>query len=218
MPPQRPLPSPQTKGGAPPNVNLVVGGGESRQRHFAAATLWPLNIKRFTYFTSELCWRAPRPDLEGYLAPLVMSDEQTAQDFESSYKTAHENGDPGAIMEFAKDNREAIGREWVIRQLLEWRLTGTRDSHRQFARFIGHYWNDKGKRSQPKMLEIMKKDQAVYRDSLTWTKGPMISGLAKRHTIGSNDVKDILKAYRAAYDKWKRSRSARVYLSLMPSR
>ena len=68
------------------------------------------------------------------------------------------------------------------------------------------------------MLETIEKDQAVYKDSLTWTKRPMISGLAKKRITGQNNVKDILKAYRAEYKKWKRSRSARLYLSLMSPR
>lgn len=218
MPKQRATTSRETKRRSAPTKTQFIEWLETCQQHLASVTLWPLNITRFTYFTSELCWRAPRPDLEGYLAPLVMSDEQAAQDFESAYKTAHEGGDSKAIMEFAEDNREAIGREWVIRQLLEWRLSGSREGRKQFDRFIKHYWNDRGKRDQATMLEIIKNDQAVYRDSLSWATRPLILGLARRHTMGQNNVKDILKAYRAAYNKWKRSRSARLYLSLMPPR
>ena len=218
MPKQRATTSRETKRRSAPTETQFIEWLETCQQHLASVPLWPLNITRFTYFTSELCWRAPRPDLKEYIVPLVMSDEQTAQDFESAYKTDHENGDPEAIMEFGQDNREAIGRPWVIRQLLEWRLSGSRHGRQKFDRFIGLYWNDRGKRTQAKMLETIKKDQAVYKDSLTWTKGPMISGLAKAHITGQNDVKDILKAYRAAYKQWKGSRSTRLYLSLMPPR
>ena len=98
-----------------PTEGQFVEWLETCRQHLASVTLWPLKATRFTYFESELCWRAPRPDLEEYIAPLVMSDEQTAQDFESDYKAAHENGDPGAIVDHGKAAKSLL----ALRALLE---------------------------------------------------------------------------------------------------
>jgi hypothetical protein len=170
---------------------------------FGSVLHWPLNLTRFTYFQSELCWDAS----------CAMSHAQAVQDFESSYKAAHEQGDPEAIMEFAKDNREAISRPWVIQQLLAWRLMDSAEGFRLFNRFMRTYYNRKGKRTQARMLEIIKLDTAVYKDSLTWTKGPMRSGLAKRYKYGIDNVKDVLRHYRAAYQRWKADPRTRLILS-----
>ena len=70
---------------------------------------WPKGATRFGYFQSEVCWSLiPRDDKHyDQLSFLV-------EDFESSYRDAHESGDIEAIFEFAKHNREALTRPWVL--------------------------------------------------------------------------------------------------------
>lgn len=176
---------------------------------------WPIGVTRFTYFDSEACWNL-RPDLKDTYDPLTFSME----DFESSYKAAHELGDPRAIFEFAKDNREALKREWVVSQLVSWRLNPSTQTKKQFDKFMQAYWSQQGKRSHKNMLGIIKRDYQVYRDFVqkysSESRKSALSKLSDEHRMSTDNTKDVLKFYGQFYTRWKTSRATRLYLSLKP--
>lgn len=176
---------------------------------------WPKGATRFGYFKSEVCWNL-RPDLEGHEDRLTFNME----DYESAYKTAHESGDTNAIFEFAKDNREALSRDWVISQLVKWRLSDSAKGKRQFDRFMLVYWTRQGNRTRKTILGIIRRDQRVYkafvgRDRVLSMK-VALSDLSDRYIMSPDSVKDVLKYYGQFYNRWKNSRNTRLYLSLKP--
>jgi len=160
---------------------------------------WPKNATRFRYFHSEASWN--------------IRTHVDIEQFESAYKEAHESGDKAAIFEFARDDRESLKREWVIEQLVAWRLSSRAEGKRSFEKFMRAYWSEQGTRKSLTTLDIIKRDQSVYKDSLSWTNGPLIAGLAKKHTMSKDNVKDVLKHYRAAYMQWKSSPFRRLLRS-----
>lgn len=161
--------------------------------------VWPKGATRFRYFSSEASWNV-RIDFD-------------MEQFESAYKEAHEAGDKVAIFEFAKDDRECLKRKWVIEQLVAWRLSSGGEGKRSFETFMRAYWSQQGTRNSLTTLEIIKRDQSVYKDSLSRTNGPRIAGLAKEHTMSKDNVKDVLKHYRAAFRQWKSSPFRRLLKS-----
>ena len=179
----------------------------------AALTAWPKGVKRFTYFKSEVCWNLTRPDDTDYFDRLTIDMDE----FESSYKTAHEKGDNKAIFDFAKNNREALNRPWIIRQLVEWRLSESRKSKRRFDRFMQTYWSQQGTRKLKTMMAIIRRDQAVYAASLrhkpTKPKKGLIYDLAERFPMSRDSIRDVLKFYGQYYERWRTLPNTRIYLS-----
>lgn len=153
---------------------------------------WPKGVTRFGYFQSEVCWNISRPEEPDHYDRLTFSMD----DFESSYKNAHEKGDSKAIFAFAKDNREALTRPWVTRQLVEWRLIDSRKSKRDFDRFMQIYWKQQGTRKSKTMIAIIERDQAVYaaylRYDSTKPKKELIYHLADRFPISRDSIRDVL--------------------------
>lgn len=176
---------------------------------------WPKGATRFGYFNSEVCWNL-RPDLGDSFDRLTFNME----DFESAYKAAHENGDPHAIFEFAKDNREALNREWVVSQLVKWRLSNSTKGKRQFDRFMRAYWSQQGKRSHKNMLSIIRRDQQVYRAFVNQTQSEsrkaVLLDLAQKYRMSQDNVKDVVKFYGQFYKRWKSSPDTSIYLSFKP--
>jgi hypothetical protein len=174
---------------------------------------WPMNANQYTYFHSEACWNL-RPDLENYAEQIIIDQ----CDFESEYRTAYESGDGEAIYEFAKANREAIGRDWVTKQLVAWRLSDSPEGKRQFDRFMRAYWSRQGKRSPGKMLDIIRRDQACYKAFLGRNRNNLQSTFLEQysetHGMSLDSVEEIVKYYNQYYAIWKACPSTRLYLSL----
>jgi hypothetical protein len=175
---------------------------------------WPKGATRFGYFQSEVCWNLSRAEQIDHYDRLTFSIE----DFESSYKSAHEKGDSKAIFAFAKDNREALTRPWITRQLVEWRLDDSRKSKRYFDRFMQIYWSQQGTRKGKTMIAIIRRDQAVYAASLrhdpTKPKKGLLFDLADRFPMSQDSIKDVLKFYGQFYERWRTLPDTRIYLSL----
>jgi len=161
-------------------------------------TEWPMGVTKYTYFRSEAVW----------ITRVLATIEEP-----SALANEHRNGDPKAIFIFAKTNRKALFAKWVQRQLVEWRLTNTKQSKEHFDRFMRAYWSQQGKRTISTMIKIIADDQAIYRDSITWAGKSMVNGLVKRHTVSRDRVKDVLKHYRAAYRWWQKSPDAHLWLT-----
>jgi hypothetical protein len=123
--------------------------------------------------------------------------------FEVLYRKAHEGGDPTAIFEFARDDREALKASWVVEQLLAWRKEGSEEAKRLFNRFMRAYWSHQGQRDDAHMLEMIERDQAIYWEfcsrgpQTTWQQ--MIATLAAKHGIGTESVRPVLKHYNKFY-------------------
>jgi hypothetical protein len=160
---------------------------------------WPMGVEKYTYFDSEAVW-----DTATVLATIEEPSELAR---------AHRNGDPEAIFRFAKSNRKALLAKWVQRQLVEWRISNTPQSGRQFKKFMSAYWNQQGHRNIRTMVEKIELDQAIYSDSLTWPKGSRVSGLSRKFNVSEDRVKDVLKHYKSAYLRWMKSKRAHLWLS-----
>ena len=202
FPSGKPLPAKQSKQSPTPEDFIEWLQKEAVPR-LEGMPVWPKGATRFDYFQSEASWNVR----------IHFDMEQ----FESAYKDAHESGDKAAIFEFARDDRESIKREWVIEQLVAWRLSSRAEGKRSFEKFMRAYWSQRGTRNRRTTLEIIKRDQSVYKDSLSWTNGPRIAGLAKKHTMSKDNVKDVLKHYRAAFRQWKSSPFPRLLRSGLSS-
>lgn len=163
---------------------------------------WPMGVDEYTYFDSEAVW-----DVR-----VLATIEQP-----SEFAVAHRNGDTEAIFRFAKSNRKALGAKWVLRQLIEWRLTNTPLSKRQFDKFMRAYWSQQGHRRVKTMLDSIEMAQDIFSDSLTWPKGSRVSGLAKKYPAGPDRVKDVLKHYKKAYLRWADTKQARLWLTTTTS-
>jgi hypothetical protein len=142
---------------------------------------WPMGVGQHTYFDSEAMWPGAR----------VLANIKVP----SGLAKAHRNGEPEAIFEFAKSNRKALLAKWVVRQLVEWRISNTSQSERQFNKFMTAYWDKRGRRKIKTMVVSIMRDQAIYSDSLTWPKRVMesrVTGLADKHGVSKDRVKDVL--------------------------
>lgn len=196
----------------PTPKDFLVWLNEAAKR-LAKQRPWPIGAKRFEYFESEVCWNLSRPEEADYYDRATFSMD----DFESSYKSAHESGDPEAIFDFAEHNREALTRPWVVRQLTEWRLIESPKSERQFNRFMQVLWSRQGKRKAHNMIGIIKRDQRVYKAFLqsdqSKPKKVCISDLAQQFSMSQDSVKDVLKFYGQFYERWRKMRDTRIYLS-----
>ncbi len=162
----------------------------------AGMKVWPMGATRFTYFHSEACWNYQ-----------VLT---TVEIVESEHADRHISGDRKAIFEFAKSNREALYKDWVVRQLVDWRLCG---EQQLFDKFMRAYWSQQGKRTAGTMLNKIKRDLAIYKDSISVISTSLNKELANKHDIGPNTVKEVLRHYRAAYDWWKASKLSRLFRS-----
>jgi hypothetical protein len=185
-----------------PTEQLFVQWLSEAAHRLSALPTWPLGAGQFTYFDSEACWQPAR-----ILSTVDLRD--------LGDEAAYMAGEEEAIFHFAKGNRDALRHIWVIEQLEAWRCEGTKDSKRKLRRFISAYSDDGVKRMPQNILENIKRDQDIYRDSLSdsFRNGQqrLVSALSDKYMLGENGIKDILKHYHKAYDRWRLSKRARLY-------
>jgi hypothetical protein len=188
---------------AQPTQQLFLRWLSEGVERMAALPAWPMGSDQSTYFKSMACW-----DWSG-------ARIQTVDLREFGDEAAHRRGDQEAIFRFAKDNRDALRHSWVIDQLEEWRFEGTKAAKKNIKRFCTAYQDDCVKRSPAHILENIRRDQRLYRDSLSPEfrnhKDTLHSALAAEHGIGVNTVKTILKKYAKAYKWWSQLKEARLY-------
>lgn len=189
----------KTRSGEPTNMDFVEWCKTVALPRLAQLTQWPIGITRRNYFDSD--------------AVSSYSVVATCEIGKHRFAEAHKNGDSEAIHKFAKVNRMALKEDWVIRQLVAWRLEGTGESKRQFDKFMKTYWQSQGKRSVETNVRVIAEDVAVYADSLLPSKGNLVNALSAKHIMSRDRVKLILKMYRKAYSRWKCSLSAKLWLS-----
>ncbi len=193
---------------------------------------WPKGAKRFGYLYSEVTAPAYRkldqkgselmlafehPRDSARRISLAKESQKTAsvgppstlEQLEAPYRTAHEvenPENPEAIFEWARDSYEALMAPWVARQLVEWRLEGTPQAKRKFDRFVRAYWSERGKRTGRTTLDIIRRDQEIYRASLhrgrKISREDWIAGQAEAHRVSVETVKDVLKHYSRHHRQW----------------
>jgi hypothetical protein len=159
--------------------------------------VWPLGLTAFTYLKSAAWWALER----GVIVEII----------DSPCEAAYKSGDTDAIFRFAKENREALLKDWVVRELVNWRLC---EDKKKFDKFMRAYWTTHGHRSHENTLSTIRLHQCIYRDSLDWTDGPMVRGLAAKHRQGQNTIKLVLKRYSAAYKHWSKSKLTHLHHSI----
>ena len=191
----------------------------------------PMGCTEFEYFTcsdiSNSAWKrllteVPEPDSTGTLArlqafedprrgPMKVGVADDAQgtgvpswlaQFRSRYKADFENGDTNALLELARDDREALEENWVIAQLLAWRKDGSARAKRNFDRFMRAYWSRQGKRRDKTTLAVIQRDQAIYQGYVQRGSQQLKTvhvDLANTHKIGVETVKSVIKHYNSFY-------------------
>ena len=159
---------------------------------------WPKGVTKNNYFWSEAVWPS-----------LVLAKSEV---FSGEFR-AHIAGDSAAIFRYARQNREALRKKWVIRQLISWRLENTRESEQLFKRFVRAYWSRQGKRQASNMVQTVKRDIDIYSASFSLPRGARTAYLAQRFTLSPSGIKAVLKNYNKAYERWSQSKTAYLWVS-----
>jgi hypothetical protein len=159
---------------------------------------WPKGVTKDDYFWSEAVWPSR----------VIVKAEVFSQEFR-----AHKAGDGTAIFRYAQQNREALRRNWVIRQLISWRLENTPESERLFKKFVRAYWSRQGNRQIINMVQIIKRDIEIYSASLSHPRGTRTAYLANRFGLSSSGIKAVLIHYNKAYERWAESNDAYLWVS-----
>jgi hypothetical protein len=124
----------------------------------------------------------------------------------AGHQMAIASGDKKAIFEYAKDDYEAFADPFVIRRLIEWRLDGSPAAEKQFYRLVRAYWSRQGKRAGPSTLQLVGRDQDIYRAYLcresSQSRESFIDDQVGKHSISDDSVAGVLKAYDKHRKQW----------------
>jgi hypothetical protein len=117
----------------------------------------------------------------------------------AGYQMAIASGDKKAIFDYAKDDYEALADPIVVRQLVEWRLEATPAAEKKFYRVMRAYWSRQGKRAGEHTLEMIARDQAIYRAYVcrhpSQSRDRFIEQEGEKHLLGPDSILEVVKIY-----------------------
>ncbi len=182
---------------------------------------WPPGTTEKNWYSSEImvpCWylidpnAASQDERRARLAtrdPTPASERPAdhrpspAEEIDAHYHMAYVQGDTNAIFEYAREARFVLQHEWVIRELVEWRIDGSDEAYAKFYRFMQEYWNPTGVESPETILARMERNVAIFTAFLdlkeTAPAMKLYQQLADREHAGQRvspeTVKDVVERY-----------------------
>jgi hypothetical protein len=174
----------------------------------------PKGVTRFRYLESSVltadAWLRLTPEATGRIARLERRPETRPawrEDFLKSYRSEYESatdddGRCSALVELARDDREAIRESFVSDALFDWRRRGLKHF---FDRFMAAYWDERGHRKADSIRADIRRDQRIWRDYVPAIQSGSTVGAAQRlvadqQHMGLENVRKVVKRYRQFYD------------------